>query len=510
MLRQQQDRARRIVVAGFGPVAARLVDRLRPAVRAHRLQVLVIGAEPVPAYNRVVLGEVATGRTDPAMIALCDGDDYAADGIQVRLGRQVRAIDRERRYVTLDDGHQHAYDTLVLATGAAARIPRLEGLPHGVVDQELPDGVTVLRDLADAGRLRSMIDSGGRLVVLGGGVLGLETALMVAHRGVAVTVVHTGRVPMDRNLDATAAAIVSRHLQRASVQVVADASACRVSSRDGRFTAVLLSDGRRVDGDGLVLCCGAAPRTEVAELAGLRVDHGIVVDHDLRSVSDPRVYALGDCARIRCPDPRCDDCGRTAGPSGLIGPGWAQADRLARRLLGTDDGGPARSVAGPGPVTVLKAPGLSVVSAGRIDADPLDGLLEEGLSRVAQWSDPGQGRYAKMITRDGVLEGMICVGMPRSAAELTLLYEARAELPGDRSALLRHDGPDDVSGPSASADGQIVCRCNGVPADRIGRAIDDGHTDLQAIGRATRAGTGCGTCRDRICELLQERIEAVV
>jgi assimilatory nitrate reductase electron transfer subunit len=348
------------------------------------------------------------------------------------------------------------------------------------------------------------------LVLLGGGVLGMELALAAAEGGVDVTLVHTGRVPMERNLDPTAAAMVSRHLRRAEVRVVSDARAERVILEDRRFAALVLSDGRRIDGGGLLLCCGATPRTALAVAAGLAVDHGVVVDHQLRAVGDPAVYAIGDCARVRCTDQACDGCSDAAPPSGLIGPGWAQAEQVARQLVGSDTGPIARRAPGVGPVMVLKAPGLSVVSAGTIDADPVDCLLDDDERRVAQWSDPVQGRYAKMITRDGVLEGMICIGMPRTAAELTLLYESRSELPSDRSALLRHDGPDHASGADPSGPEATVCRCNGVTAGQIETAICEGHADLVAIGRATRAGTGCGSCRDRICELLQAKAEVVV
>lgn len=511
MLQRRQQRARRLVVIGFGPVAARLVDELRPAIRDHRLQVLVVGTEPVPAYNRIMIGELALGRTDRELMIMADPQQLAADGVRLRLGSSVTAIDRERRYVTLDDGDQYAYDELVFATGAAARVPGLAGLgtqPAGV-DPDLPDGVTVLRDLGDADRLAELARPGRRLVVLGGGVLGMELSLAAAEAGVRTSLVHTGRVPMERNLDQTAAAIVARHLRRQDVTVIAEAKAEAVRLRNGRFAALLLSDGRQIDGDGLVLCCGAVPRTGLAERSGLPCDNGILVDHGLRSVGDRRVAAIGDCARQRCADPDCERC-RVDARSGLIGPGWAQASRLAARLLdGLDHDGWLGPDAGA-PVVIVKAPGLSVVSAGAVDADPLDCLLRDSGVRVAQWSDPEQGRYAKIITRGGRLEGLICVGLPRTAAELTLLYERGAELPSDRSALLRHDGPDHAVGTDPLGPEAIVCRCNGVSAGRISSAIADGHDTLTAIGRSTRAGTGCGTCKDRICELLDNAPEVAV
>jgi assimilatory nitrate reductase electron transfer subunit len=519
MVQRRPRRATRVVVIGFGPVAARLVDELRPAVRDHRLQLLVVGAEPGPAYNRIMIGELALGRVDRDLMIMADTEELAADGMQLRLGIGVTAVDRDRRYVTLGDGDQYAYDKLIFATGAAARVPRLSGLspsrPGG--DAVLPAGVTVLRDLSDAERVAAMTRTGRQMIVLGGGVLGMEFALAATETGIRTSLVHTGRVPMERNLDPTAAAIVSRHLRRQRVAVIGQARADGVRLARGRFAALQLADGREITGDGLVLCCGAEPRTELAVRSGIACQNGILVDHELRSVTDPAVYALGDCARVRCPDPHCPGCRDADTPSGLIGPGWAQASQLARTLLDepadtpdTADSLLAGSDRGRGPVMIVKAPGLSVVSAGVVEAEPLDSLLADGELRVAQWSDPGLGRYAKMITRDGRLEGLICVGLPRTAAELTLLYERGAELPSDRSALLRHDGPDHATGGDPLGPEATVCRCNGVSAGQIVAAIADGHADLTAVSRATRAGTGCGTCKDRICELLRNTPEVAV
>lgn len=514
MLRQHALRARRVVVIGFGPVAARLVDDLRPAVRDHRVRLLVVGAEPTPAYNRIMVGELALGRTSTEMMIMVEPDELAADGVDVRLGTSVTAIDRERRYVTLSDGEQYAYDSLVFATGAAARVPQLTGLPAQTPGEDpmLPEGVAVVRDLADAARIRELTATptgrpAGPLVVLGGGVLGLELSLATVDEGIETTLVHAGRVPMERNLDDTAAAIVTRHLRRHQVTVIADARADGVRLDHGRFTGLTLADGRRIDGSGLIVCCGAAPRTGLAGAAGLRTDNGILVDHDLRSVTDDAVHAIGDCARIRCSDSDCGRCAALTGPSGLIAPGWDQAERLARQLSGV----PEEEVpATGGPVMIVKAPGLSVVSAGAVTAEPLDCLDADDDLRVALWSDPQAGRYTKITTRNGILEGLICIGLPRTAAELTLLWERRAELPSDRSALLRHDGPDHLAGGDPFGADTPVCRCNGVTAGQITAAIDEGHDDLPAIGRATRAGTGCGTCKDRICELLDSRREAAL
>jgi assimilatory nitrate reductase electron transfer subunit len=121
--------------------------------------------------------------------------------------------------------------------------------------------------------------------------------------------------------------------------------------------------------------------------------------------------------------------------------------------------------------------------------------------------DAEHGRYVKMITRGGVLDALVCVGMPRAAAELTLLYDRRSELPTDRSVLLRHDGPDfdDVSAGDLFAEDATVCWCNAVTVGAIATAADAGHATVACIGKATRAGTGCGGCRERIAQVLERQ-----
>src|SRR5690606_13937794 len=256
------------------------------------------------------------------------------------------------------------------------------------------------------------------------------------------------------------------------------------------------SDGRFVRGDELILTCGALARTELAEAAGLRCHYGILVDHDLTCWGTDAIFAVGDCAEVRCPtEPACAECAerpyRVSAPAGLIAPGWQQADALADRLI---DDAPARVDSGIDGLIQLKADDLDLVAAG----DTLAGPWTRGVE-VAQWLDPAHGRYAKMITRGGRLTGLVCIGMPSAGAELTWLYDNGAELPWDRSLILRKDGPD--AGDDTS--GAPVCRCNGVARETIDAAIGAGCRTVSEIGRETRAGTGCGGCRTRIAALLE-------
>jgi assimilatory nitrate reductase electron transfer subunit len=533
-------RPTRLIVIGYGPVAARLVEGLLPAVRSGRFDVTVVGAESDDAYNRVLLAEYAAGRADRARLDITDTQAAEAAGVVVRRGEAVVTVDRIRQQVTLDSGDTLGYDRLVFATGARANLPSLVGMERSRRDRRslarsagrldsgaeaLPAGIVALRDLRDAERVRAAVQEGQRIVVLGAGVLGMEIALAATEGGASVVAVFHGDIPMARQLDSGGGRALRRAARDSGVTMAPHSRAESIQFRldtDGRehFDAVVCADGKIVAGDLLLLSCGVGARMELAIDAGLEVASGILVDEELRSWSDPDIFAIGDCAQVAAHGSRQPD-GRVPGaPSGLIGPGWRQADWLAARLSseGARTGAglrtAARGTAGTTeptntagldaerPVVVmLKAEGIDLVSGGDITADPWD---ETGPRETTVWADPARGSYVKMVTTDGVLDGFVSVGLPRAGAELTLMFERGSVLPADRSALLRLDAPD--AGASLTSDPHdpdaTVCWCNGVAVHQITAAIADGADTVEEVGACTRAGTGCGTCKGRISELL--------
>lgn len=517
----------RIVVVGFGPVAARLVDELRPAAASGAVELTVVGEEEHAAYNRVLVADLGVGRTSLAAMALADPHELDADGVRVLTGTRVARLDRARRRVRLDTGEALAYDRVVLATGARAVVPNLTGLNPDPRHPVLPPGVTALRDAHDAARLAAAVEGRGRVVVLGGGVLGLEAALAASEEGATVTVVHHGEVPLGRSIDRAGGATLAAALRRQGVRVAGNARSTGVETGpDGAFRALLLEDGSAVDGDLLVLACGARARTELAEGAGLAVEAGILVDHTLAAHHTEHVFAIGDCAQIRCPAPgrdtACAECAAGGGaPSGLIAPGWRQADWLAARFrhefLG--EAAPAPLAPEKAPVILLKARGVNLAAAGEVAAEPWDAFsLESGCVgqrdplQVSLWADPEHGTYVKMATRGGVLAGFVALGMPRAAGELTLLFESEAELPADRSVILRLDGPEAAlaaGGGTGAGPESTLCRCAGVSRGAVEEAVVGGCSSVEAVSRATRAGTGCGGCRDGVRELIERHYAAV-
>jgi assimilatory nitrate reductase electron transfer subunit len=510
-----------VVLVGYGPVAARFVEEMLPAVQAGRVLLTVLGAEAEEAYNRVLLAEYAVGAASRGRLDVTDPVAARAAGVDIRLSAVVTAIDRPRRRVVLYGGEEVAYDRLVLATGARANIPTLDGLERARRDRSaapapgldsgsapLPEGVLVLRDLRDAEAVTPVVAMRGSIVVLGAGVLGMEFALLAAEHGARVVVVHHGPVPMARNLDEPGGRMLARAAASLGVGMAAHARAEAVLYRDtpsGRiFDGLVCADGSYIRGDLLVLSCGVSPRTELAAGAGLACVTGVLVDEQLRSWSDPDIFAIGDCAHVAAPA-EADAAGRVAGaPSGLIGPGWRQAAALARRITaeteGAIAGGDAVVTRDPRPAPVmLKATGIDVVAAGDHAAEMWDDTAE-----VSVWLDPARRAYLKTVVRAGILVGFVAVGLPRAGAELTLLFERGAMLPGDPSTLLRLDAPD-LEAASASGPGDsdaTVCWCNGVSAGGIDEAVRSGCATVDAIGRRTRAGTGCGGCRGRIAAIL--------
>ncbi|WP_115789770.1 FAD-dependent oxidoreductase [Arthrobacter silvisoli] len=512
----------RIVVVGFGPVAARLVEGLLPAVRRGSVSLMVLGQEAEAAYNRVMVAEFGVGRSTAEALAMADAAELIAEGVDVRLGVTVKRVDRARQRVVLSDGTAEGYERLVFATGARPVIPNLTGINPDPAHPVLPAGVTALRDLNDAGMLLRAVTARQRVVVLGGGVLGLETALAAAEEGAQTTVVHSGPHPMGRNIDRGGGAVLNAALRSAGVSVVSNAVSTAVEHNgpDGIFSALVLDDGSRVEGDLLLLSCGVRPRIELAEGCGLPVAAGILVDHRLRTHHEPHMFAIGDCAEVRCASSGCPDCKGATAPSGLVGPGWRQAEWLAGYLEALAEDGqeaadslPELAKEQPG-VVVLKARGINLAVAGDNSAEPWDDMLcpsPDGLPHreVAQWADPGHGRYVKMTTRGGVLQGLVSVGMPRTAAELVVLFERGSELPADRSLLLRLDGTDQPAGANNDP-ARTVCRCAGVSGAAIEESVASGCASVPEVSKATRAGTGCGGCHDDIKAIIEKHFQGAV
>lgn len=475
----------RLVVVGNGMAGCRLVQEVLARDPGRRLAITVVGDEPGGAYNRLQLSNVLAGVTGVDTIELAGSQWYADQGVTLRAGTAVVGIDRLAQRVHLDDGATLPYDILVLATGSSPALPPVAGLLRG--DGQLLPGAVAFRTLADCMAITRLAASTANAVVLGAGVLGLETARGLADRGLPVTLVQRGARLMERQLDAGASRVLTRTVRSLGVRVRPGAGV-RAVRGDGRVRGVVLDDGSELDAELLVLCCGVRPRSELARDAGLAVAAGVVVDDQLRS-TDPGVFAVGECAEHR---------GRT---HGLVAPSWEQA-RVAAQVI-TCPREPV-SYLGSTAVTRLKAVGIELASLGETSADDEDARCDaddSGGVEVIRFSDSSRGIYQKLVVRDGRLTGAILLGDTRAVGTITQLFDRGATLPADRASLLmvRRNSPVTVAqSPTAIPGGAVICQCNGVTKSAICAAWQDGARDLGEISARTRAMSGCGTCRDAV------------
>ncbi|HWS58745.1 MAG TPA: FAD-dependent oxidoreductase, partial [Actinotalea sp.] len=266
----------RIVVVGHGMVGHRFLADLA----SHRLDgvaTTVLGEEPHAAYNRILLPDVLLGRADLAALTLPE-----SRGVRILRARRASSIDRQRRVVVDSTGEEHPYETLVLATGADPVYPTVDGVvrPDGT---PLP-GVAALRTWDDAHRVREAATTGARVVVMGGGVLGVEAAVALATAGAQVTVVHRGPAPLDRQFDADSGAVVRASLADRGITVLVDVRVSGLDrARDHTLTSVQLTNNKHIPADLLVVAIGVRPRAGLAEEAHLRVRNGILVNDDCRT-----------------------------------------------------------------------------------------------------------------------------------------------------------------------------------------------------------------------------------
>jgi nitrite reductase (NADH) large subunit len=354
--------------------AARLVDELTK-VALGRYAVAVIGEEPRLAYNRVLLSSVLAGETASHDIELRPAQWWRDRGVTLKYGCVATEIDVGRRELKIANEESITFSKLVLATGSTP-------LRLDVPGADLA-GVHTFRDSRDVDLLLTLAAQRKRVVVVGGGLLGLEAAYGLAKAGAPVTLIHLMDRLMERQLDAPAAQLLKSLVERKGIEILLNASTARIHG-ERHVEGIELSDGRRIDADAVIFAAGIRPNVALANEAGIPVKRGIVVDDRLQTGA-PDIFALGECAEHR------GIC------YGLVEPAYEQARVLARHLSGG-----SASYAGSVVATNLKVSGVGVFSAG-------DFMGAEGAEAIVL-SDARGGAYKKLVISGGRLTGAVLVG----------------------------------------------------------------------------------------------------
>jgi len=380
---------------------------------SHDGRLLIVGEEPYPAYSRPEISEFLAGETEPAAMGIRRPGFYEDNGIEPLLGRRAEAIDTNAHTCRLDDGTLVEWQRLLLATGGRPIIPPIPGT-------DLP-GVFTFTTMADAARIREAVVPRSRVVVIGGGLIGLSVTRALVHLGALVTMVELLDRVLATALDAQASSVVERALAEAGVRLLLSRTAeaiIPVSGDSPKAGAVRLADGERLPAEAVIVAVGVAPRAELAKEAGIAVNRGILVDRQMRT-SHPDVFACGDCA---------EGYDFVAGIERVV-PVWPNAT-MGGRVAGLNMAGRSATYVGATGMNALSYFGLSVVAAGVQEPGP-----EPGYEVLTSLSDD-RTRYRKVVLRDGVVVGLTFVGEIEPAGIVFGLMRDRVDVSSFKDELV--------------------------------------------------------------------------
>lgn len=280
-----------VVCIGAGQAALSCAARLRAL--GHSGPILLIGEEPHLPYQRPPLSKkYLTGEVTLDRLLLRPPEWFESQAISCRTGERAIGIDTTARRVALASGGQVAYDHLVLATGCTPR-----QLPASVTRGL--SGLHTIRGISDIDRMEQDFRTSSRLIIIGGGYIGLEVASVAAKRGIKVTILEAAERILERVACKETSAYFDDLHRRHGVDILTGVSLAALDGRDRRVREALLTDGRRLPCDLVLIGIGVTPNTQLAVEAGLAIANGVVVDDHCRT-SAPDVFAIGDCASFPC------------------------------------------------------------------------------------------------------------------------------------------------------------------------------------------------------------------
>jgi nitrite reductase (NADH) large subunit len=399
----------RVVIIGGGLAGASVVRAIRARADASTLKVDLLSTEAQGAYDRFDLPEVLDGRRRATDIIRYDAAWFASQAVQLHERTQARYIDRYRRQVHADE-LRLPYDKLVLATGSSAYLPSIQNLL--LKDGQLHHGAFTFRTLADVSALDAALSTMRRVVVLGGGPLGLSLVAALRRRNAEVTLLHVGPRLMSGQLDEQGSRLLRRAVEALGATVHFGRRA-RALLGDGQLRGLSFHDGSELECDAVVLATGFQPDTWLGFQCGLSVERGIAVDGNLRSPDDSHVYALGECAQWRA--------SIHGAPEQIAEQAEVIAEHVTQRHA-------ERRYLGVRTVSRFRLAGLELASLGCP-------VSEDG-DDVAQLYEPGRARYKKVVVRKGRLVSAILLGDLRQAVRLGRLYDSAAPLSADTQAQL--------------------------------------------------------------------------
>jgi nitrite reductase (NADH) large subunit len=467
----------KLVMVGNGMAGVRTIEELLK-IEPDLYEITVFGAEPHPNYNRILLSPVLAGEQTVDEIMLNSWEWYAENHITLHAGKKVVEVDRVKRIVRAEDGTTAEYDRLLMCTGSNPFMLPVPG-------KDLK-GVIAYRDIADTDYMIEAARVHKNAVVIGGGLLGLEAANGLMLRGMNVTVVHVMPWLMERQLDDVAGKLLQKSLEDRGLKFMIGAHTQElVGGPEGRVTAIRFKDGTEVAADLVVMAVGIRPNTELAEKARIHCNRGIVVNDTMQTVTDPRIYSVGECAAHR------------GIAYGLVAPLFEQAKVAANHLAQFGIGRYQGSLTS----TKLKVTGIDLFSAGEF-------MGGEGTEEIVM-SDPFGGVYKKLVIKDDKLIGACMYGDTVDGAWYFKLLREGRKIGDIRDKLMFGEsnigdtGHEGHSKAATMPDDAEVCGCNGVSKGTICKAIKEkGLFTIEEVKKHTKASASCGSCTGLVEQLL--------
>jgi len=459
----------KIIIIGAGAGACGFVKSYRMLNREDPIE--IFSKENFPFYNRVLLPDYISGALPWESLVKMTDQEEKEYNIKLHRGLSVENIDRENKTVTDSNGQAHNYDILLLATGSRAAL--LKDIPY------LP-GIFTMRSRIDADRFKDHVDPAkGKVVILGGGLLGIELAASLREVGIAVTIIQRISRLMDRQLDPLGSQLLHEELTEKGVDIYYNDEIDRFLGKD-HVTGIRLKSGLLIDCQSIVIAIGTIPNIEIAKAAGIECKRGVVVGEYLQT-SDPNIFAIGEIAEFK------------GFLYGITAAAEQQAEIVARWLSGDI----SKYYEGSLLMNILKMHGTELCSLGLAEC-PDDPAYEEVV-----FIDKAKRYYKKCIIHNDRLVGAILIGDKSEFLEFRDLIQDKIELSDKRLQLLR-------SGKKAEpVIGKLVCSCSGVGEGNLGNKIKEGCTDLLQLCQLTGAGMGCGSCRPEVKMILEKAVDDI-
>ena len=465
----------KICIVGAGTAAFRFIQTYREHNQED--EIVVFCKEEYPFYNRVLLPEYVSEELTWDQLQKLREGELARFNIRLEISNPAEEINREEKYIIDSKGEKHSYDVVMMATGSRAFVPK-----------EVPihaPGRFTMRDRGDADKLKNYLDASGlpaekqHVVIVGGGLLGLELAAALRKKNVAISIVQRGNRLMERQLDVVASKLLADDVRDKGIQIYFDNEVDTVFDTSDYNLSVTLKTGREIPCNAVVYSIGTIPNIELARNSGITCKRGIVVNHYLQT-SDPNIFAVGEIADFK------------GSLYGITAAAEQQADIVAKFLLGDFSAIYKGSVF----MNILKFEDLDLCSIGTLDYPQNDPAYQEVLLM-----DVSKRFYKKCIIYNDWLIGAILMGDKSEFAEFKRLIEEKIELSEKRDELLRSSK---VNEPII---GSLVCSCSQVGSGNLEKAIKDGCTDFAKLCEQTGAGLGCGSCKSEVKQIMENILE---